>query len=232
MTGESPAYGAVILDKHPLWLDAVEAVITKLGIRVIGKATTKANALELLSANGGDILIADLGDGAEGIEFLADVCERFKGLRTIVLSDDDHKQIAATLNAGADAYVVKTAHPDDLATAIRQLFVHSIYIKGARIEVSPIDATRELQVELTRREVEVLRLVAEGHSNTEAAKLLWVTEQTVKFHLANIYRKLGVSNRTEASRWAHVHHLLAESPSAVESRGGAFRVGQDAPVSL
>ena len=63
-------------------------------------------------------------------------------------------------------------------------------------------------VDLTRRETEILRLAAEGHSNAQVAKLLWVTEQTVKFHLSNIYRKLEVANRTEASRWAHIHGLL------------------------
>jgi DNA-binding CsgD family transcriptional regulator len=53
-----------------------------------------------------------------------------------------------------------------------------------------------------------LRLVAEGHSNAQLARMLWVTEQTVKFHLSNIYRKLDVANRTEASRWAQIHGLL------------------------
>jgi DNA-binding CsgD family transcriptional regulator len=56
--------------------------------------------------------------------------------------------------------------------------------------------------------VEILRLVAEGHTNAQLARLLWVTEQTVKFHLSNIYRKLNVANRTEASRWAQVQGLL------------------------
>ena len=61
---------------------------------------------------------------------------------------------------------------------------------------------------LTRRELEILRLAAEGYSNAQLAQMLWVTEQTVKFHLSNIYRKLRVSNRTEASRWAQQHGLL------------------------
>ena len=66
---------------------------------------------------------------------------------------------------------------------------------------------------LTRRELEILRLVAEGHSNSQLARMLWVTEQTVKFHLSNIYRKLGVANRTEASRWAQVNGLLDDELS-------------------
>ena len=67
---------------------------------------------------------------------------------------------------------------------------------------------------LTKRELEILQLVAEGHSNGELARTLWVTEQTVKFHLSNIYRKLNVANRTEASRWAQLNGLLATPASA------------------
>jgi DNA-binding NarL/FixJ family response regulator len=67
--------------------------------------------------------------------------------------------------------------------------------------------------ELTRREREILALVAEGSSNGTVARKLWVTEQTVKFHLSNIYRKLGVSNRTAASRWAHDRGMLAAEHS-------------------
>jgi DNA-binding NarL/FixJ family response regulator len=61
---------------------------------------------------------------------------------------------------------------------------------------------------LTRRELEILLLAAEGHTNGHIARSLWVTEQTVKFHLSNTYRKLGVANRTEASRYAHMHALV------------------------
>ena len=58
------------------------------------------------------------------------------------------------------------------------------------------------------RELEILKLVSEGHTNGRIARELWVTEQTVKFHLSNTYRKLGVANRTEASRYAHMHDLV------------------------
>ena len=72
----------------------------------------------------------------------------------------------------------------------------------------------ESTADLTRREVEILRLVAEGHSNAQLARMLWVTEQTVKFHLSNVYRKLDVSNRTEASRWAQLNGLLPMAVTA------------------
>jgi DNA-binding NarL/FixJ family response regulator len=107
------------------------------------------------------------------------------------------------------AFVVKKAHPDDLAVAVRQAYEHSIFLPGWTSETEPAFADRPDHPDLTRRELEILRLVAEGHSNADVAKMLWVTEQTVKFHLSNIYRKLAVGNRTEASRWAQVHGLLS-----------------------
>ena len=91
------------------------------------------------------------------------------------------------------------------------MFERSIYLAGegiAPLPTLPDPQAESAARELTRRELEILRLVAEGYSNSQLAKMLWVTEQTVKFHLSNIYRKLDVANRTEASRWAQVHGLL------------------------
>ena len=124
-------------------------------------------------------------------------------------------QIDAALAAGVAAYVLKTAHPNDVAFSVRQAFDHSVYVVGGPRPpgtASGMSATAgsEIPSGLTRRELEILSLVAEGHSNSQLARMLWVTEQTVKFHLSNIYRKLGVSNRTEASRWAQVNGLLSQ----------------------
>ena len=133
---------------------------------------------------------------------------------------DDTEHIDAALGAGAVAYVIKTAHPEDLRSAVRQAFAHSVYLPSSRqqtaaaVEHGP--ATEDLP-DLTRRELEILQLVAEGHSNTQLAKMLWVTEQTVKFHLSNVYRKLDVANRTEASRWAQLNGLLGTAPKRVSS---------------
>jgi DNA-binding NarL/FixJ family response regulator len=225
----SPTKVAVILDEHPLWLEAVEGVLDRIGIRVAGKATSGSEALTLVEEARPDLLVADLAPskGAfDGATFLAKARQLVPHLRTIVLSAHaDPHHIDAALEAGAAAYVAKTTHPDDLASAVRQSFNHSVYLAGARgrAEVSPV-RVNERQGRLTRREHEILRLVAEGHSNAQLARMLWVTEQTVKFHLSNIYRKLDVSNRTEASRWAQLNGLLpkagpGEQPSAASAAG-------------
>ncbi|MGH3033298.1 MAG: helix-turn-helix domain-containing protein, partial [Gaiellaceae bacterium] len=110
----------------------------------------------------------------------------------------------------------KMAHPDDITSAIRQVFEHSIYFVGGQLPAVASGPVLDSSLGLTRRELEILQLVAEGHSNAELARRLWVTEQTVKFHLSNVYRKLNVSNRTEASRWAQLHGLLSRSAPVAE----------------
>jgi DNA-binding NarL/FixJ family response regulator len=198
-----------------MWIDAVEQVLRRIGIRVVGKTTSTDEALSMVEDHRPDLLITELeGDAGDrsGLTLIERARAIVPDVRPIVLSMHHEAQVIdAALAAGAAAYVVKTAHPEDLASAIRQAFSHSVYLAG-RPAVSPIPVPEPAPVDdspgLTRRELEILRLVAEGHSNAQLARMLWVTEQTVKFHLSNIYRKLDVANRTEASRWAQVHGLL------------------------
>jgi DNA-binding NarL/FixJ family response regulator len=138
-------------------------------------------------------------------------------LRAVVVGQGvDEEEAAAALAAGASAYVIETTHAEDIGATIRQVFQPSVYLaKGHKPQTMPPSAAGSI---LTAREREILRLVAEGSSNAEVARMLWVTEQTVKFHLSNVYRKLAVSNRTEASRWAQVHGLLESKAVSQESQ--------------
>jgi DNA-binding NarL/FixJ family response regulator len=209
----------LLLDPHPLWLDAVEQTVNRAGARVVGKATSTSAASTLLEQSEPDIVVMELGvDGGRqsGASFIRSVRDRETQPRIIVLSQhDDADSIDAAFEAGASAYVVKTAHPDDITSAIRQSFSTSVFLRSAPRTPAQSPAQREAAElpGLTRREVEILRLVAEGHSNAQLARMLWVTEQTVKFHLSNIYRKLDVANRTEASRWAQLNGVLAPAPA-------------------
>jgi DNA-binding NarL/FixJ family response regulator len=216
----TPQRTAVVVDQHPIWLEAVQSILERIRVEVLGKTTVASEILDLIATHRPDVLVTsiELDDSElDGIAFLRLARERQPSLKTIVLSAyDDQEHIEMALAAGAIAYVVKTAHPDDFAAAIRQSFQHSIFMPGAQV-APPVEKTQLAGDTrgLTSRELEILRLVAEGHSNAQLAKMLWVTEQTVKFHLSNIYRKLDVSNRTEASRWAQVQGLLPAAPSAV-----------------
>ena len=213
--GAATGQTAVLLDEHPLWLDAVESVLHRLGVQVVGRATSPNEALAMVEDARPDLLLAELSDSDEsvgGAGLLTRARQLVPDLKTIVLSADaQSERIESALRAGAAAYVVKTAHAEDLASAIRQSFDHSVFL--AKSQAAAPQPTRELDDDaagLTKREREILQLVAEGHSNAELARMLWVTEQTVKFHLSNIYRKLDVANRTEASRWAQLHGLLPD----------------------
>ena len=211
---------AVIHDPHPLWIDAVESVLESIDVTVVGRAATPEQALELVEEHRPSLLITETqmsNGGMSGPMLIRTARERVAALRVIVLgSSHDPADIDEAFDAGTIAYVLKTAHPADVAATIRQTFDHSVFLANVHsngnanghvrdAERAPAD---DADVGLTRREREILALVSEGYSNRELAKMIWVTEQTVKFHLSNIYRKLDVSNRTEASRWAHKHRLV------------------------
>ena len=203
---------AVLLDRHPLWLAGVRDVLERGQVHVVAETTTVADAVAAVDEHRPDILVCDvaLGPDENTIGGIRKARALVRDLRVIVLSgQEDSRRIDEAFAAGAIAYVVKTVQPDDITLAVRQSFDYSIFLSkpsgGAVGERDPADELAGL----TRRELEILRLVAEGSSNEAVAKALWVTEQTVKFHLSNIYRKLGVSNRTEASRRAQLAGLLA-----------------------
>jgi DNA-binding NarL/FixJ family response regulator len=116
----------------------------------------------------------------------------------------DGAWIERAFDAGADAAISKTVHPVSLGTLLREISRGTVVHRMPKRETSAADH----ECPLTARELEILVLVAQGYTNNRIARQLWVTEQTVKFHLSNTYRKLGVNNRTEASRYVHQHDLL------------------------
>jgi DNA-binding NarL/FixJ family response regulator len=196
-----------------LWLDVVEHVLERVGVEVRGTATEPEEAHALLDEHNPDLFVVEPNayagrtDTADAIRVAR---ERAPGVRIIALSSAaDPEQIDRALSAGVVAYVVKTAQSDDLASAVRQAFEHSIFFPArAKTSAAAAAPASEAATPLTKREVEILQLVGEGYTNADIARKLWVTEQTVKFHLSNIYRKLDVANRTEAGRWAQLQGLL------------------------
>jgi DNA-binding NarL/FixJ family response regulator len=115
----------------------------------------------------------------------------------------DEERLNEVFEAGAHAVLSKAMHPVSLGTMLREVVRGNVV---HRFERRPAAAVADCP--LTLREKEILGLVAEGHTNGQIARRLWVTEQTVKFHLSNTYRKLGVANRTEASHYAHLNNLM------------------------
>jgi len=130
-----------------------------------------------------------------------------------VLSGMDSDELAEeALRLGASAFITKGIDPDELPAALRSAYEDRVASPIGRLDHDRATAAREAG--LTERELEILRAVGEGRSNREIGKQLWLAEQTVKFHLTNIYRKLGVSSRTEAVHWAYGHGVLDPSVDA------------------
>jgi two-component system nitrate/nitrite response regulator NarL len=210
--GQPLERSAVLLDEHPLWLDALEGVIQRAEICLVGKFTRPSDAVACIEERGAALLVfdPDVRDGElDGLECFRKARETAHDLKAVaVAASEDPRDVEAVLGAGVFAYALKRAHPDDLAAALRQAFDSSIYLAAAHGGSALGSADAAASAGLTRREAEILCYVAEGSSNKEVARALWVTEQTVKFHLANVFRKLQVANRTQAGRWAHAHGLL------------------------
>jgi DNA-binding NarL/FixJ family response regulator len=221
MDSNTAALRAVLLDPHPIWLDAIQLVLDRVAVEVVGKTTSGSEAATLVEQYRPDLVTVEidpLPGEPGGLDVLRQGRSAVPELRAIVLSTHhDPFHIDSALAAGASAYVLKTAHPDDVASAVRQAFEHSVFMPSSPpTSNTPDEAVRpERPGGLTRRELEILKLVAEGHSNAALARMLWVTEQTVKFHLSNVYRKLEVTNRTEASRWAQLNGVLTSDEASV-----------------
>jgi DNA-binding NarL/FixJ family response regulator len=197
------AQTALVADMHPLSLDSLARVVKGLGIEVIARETRIDRVAALVTKHDPDLLV--LGVDAVDIEvqeLLHKVQRTHPELRLVVISEDDLESARVAFAAGAHAYCGRTASIHDLAAAIRQSFERSIHLRPLETEAYPGFPY------LTRREAEILGYVAEGRTNKQIARTLWLSLNTVKFHLSNIYRKLNVANRAHATHWAEQHGLL------------------------
>jgi DNA-binding NarL/FixJ family response regulator len=129
----------------------------------------------------------------------------------LLTSRMDPAWLARATSAGVDAAISQTPIALSLGALVREVAAGNVFHAFSVPRAEPAPATFP---DLTSRELEILRRVAAGAPNSAIARQLWITEQTVKFHLSNVYRKLGVSNRTEASHRAYVHGLLTTNPGA------------------
>jgi len=193
----------VIADDHPVMLAGVRKVLEgDGGFEVVGETHVAAKILPLVGQTNPDVVLLDMRmPGMDGLSTLDRLRARYPDVHVVMCSmGADPEQIQAAFKRGASGYIVKSVDPRDLGSAIRQA------VDGTAYHALGLPAINEDTVAkaagLTEREFEIMKAVARGLANKTIAKELWITEQTVKFHLTNVYRKLGISNRTEAARWA------------------------------
>jgi DNA-binding NarL/FixJ family response regulator len=198
----------LIADDHRLMVDGIRRALEAADdIEVVGVAYSGAEVLPLVGQKSPDAVLLDIRmpklDGLACLDRLRSQHPDVKVIMLSVFSDAEHVERA--LQRGACGYIVKSVSPLDLPSAIRQAVEGTVY---HALGMPPADVRVGRADGLTEREITIVQAVARGLSNQAIGKQLWVTEQTVKFHLTNIYRKLGVVNRTEAARYAYQSGLV------------------------
>jgi DNA-binding NarL/FixJ family response regulator len=199
----------LIADDHQLMVQGTKQALEAAGgFEIVGEASNGAQVLPLVRRLKPDLVLLDMRmPQMDGLQCLAKIRKEFPEMKVAMLSvSQDPEQIQTALKRGANAYIVKTVDPGDLPGALRQAMDGNVFTTVGVSEDAGENAAKKAG--LTDRELVIVRAVARGLSNEAIAKELWVAEQTVKFHLTNIYRKLEVSNRTEAARYAFEQGLV------------------------
>lgn len=201
----------LLVDDHTLVLRGIAQVL--VGCVTDAEVTQSVDAegaVEALERESHDVALVDIRmPGRDGLDLLHEMRERWPSMPVIMLTCwDNGEYVKRALGEGAAGYLLKDATPEDLAQAI------TVARSGAGNVLSPRaiqnlfngtgrpdrdDDRRHPDGGLTRREWDILNLLAEGHSNREISRRLFLSEKTVKAHLAAVFRKLGVSNRTQAA---------------------------------
>lgn len=196
---QTAAIRILIVDDHAIVQQGLEAIINEAAdMTVIGRAKDGMEAIQLFRQVQPDVTLMDLRmPQMGGVEAITAICAEFNMARIIVLTTyDGDEDIYRGLRAGSKGYLLKDCKPNELRTAIRTVYDGQQYIPphvGAKL------AQRMTNPELTDRELEVLRLVAQGMNNLEIGTALSITESTVKSNINRILGKLGAKDRTQAT---------------------------------
>ncbi|WP_328928523.1 response regulator transcription factor [Streptomyces sp. NBC_00190] len=201
----------LLADDHPVVRAGLRAVLdTEPDFTVVAEAATAERAVELAAAEPVDVVLMDLqfGPGMHGAEATALITARQGAPRVLVLTTyDTDADILAAVEAGASGYLLKDAPPEELAAAVRTAAAGQSALAPA-VALRLMDRMRTPAEALTKRELEVLQLVADGLSNQQISKRLFLSQATVKSHLVHIYAKLGVDSRTSAVAAAATRRLI------------------------
>ncbi len=202
----------LLVDDHPVVRTGLRMLLTTAGIDVVAEADNGQDAVRLAGEYDVDVVLMDLqmGPGMDGVAATEQVLARPNAPRVLILTTYDTDQdILRAVEAGASGYLLKDAPPDDLVDAVHRA------ARGETV-LAPVVADRLLArlrnpaPTLSARELEVLRQVAQGRSNREVAKALFVSEATVKTHLVHVFEKLGADSRTGAVARARELGLLRD----------------------
>lgn len=204
----------VIVADNSLLVEAIRIGFRKSGeFRLVGHADARrTSATTILGADPQVVLLDDMDRSEAALGLLRAITSQAETVAVIVLSMHLQPEwLERLFEAGAIGVISKETHPVALATLVRETLNGHIVHRQPVVRAPVAGASRgsHHDLPLTGRELEILQLVASGSTNGDIARRLWVTEQTVKFHLRNVYRKLDVANRTQASHFAYVNGLVS-----------------------
>jgi len=203
----------VIVDDHDLFRTGLKNLLEEQGVQVIGEAANGRDALRLVSELAPDVVIMDLNmPGISGVDTTRQLAAVAPLARVVVLtiSADDDDVMNAVL-AGACGYLLKDSSIQDLVAGIiaaaagESLIspqIASKVLRRLRSQTSHVDAAETIRTELSDREIEVLKLIANGKDNAQIAAELFISPKTVKNHISNILMKLQIDNRIQAAVYA------------------------------
>lgn len=201
----------VIVDDHLIVREGLKQILElEPDIEVVGEAENGLDCLKVIEAVRPDLVFMDLRmPGVSGIEATRLVCEKFPETRVIVLTIyEDDAYVKEAIRAGAKAYVLKKAKREELVRVVRDVFQNRAFldpnvvpavfrILKQRTDPS-VNQSPGGKEPLSERELEVLKGIVEGLKDRDIARLLHISEHTVRSHVKSVYRKLGVSSRSQA----------------------------------
>lgn len=211
MTTSTDPITVVIADDHRVVREGIRAFLsTQPDITVVGEADSGRSAAALCEQLAPDVALLDLvmpdGDGVEATRWLHEVSPRTHVIVLTSFHDDSH--VLPVIRAGALSYLLKDVHPDQLADAVRRAARGEVVLHP-RVAAQVMTAFRDDRAgeshrlaQLTAREFEVLRLIADGRTNAEIGESLFISEKTVKSHVSNVLSKLHLADRTKAAAYA------------------------------
>jgi two-component system response regulator NreC len=207
----------LIVDDHGVLRAGLRALLSaEFDLEVVGEAVHGLEALNIASKLKPNVILLDLSmPGPSGIEVARELKQKLPEIRILILTvHEDETLLQEAIRAGASGYILKRAVESELIDAIRavsrgEVYVHPAMTRALLNTLAPVPASHGASAEpLTPREIEVLRLIAQGHTNRQMADLLSISIRTVESHRSNLMNKLGLRSRVDLVRYAKEHKII------------------------
>ncbi len=228
MAVKGDSINVMLVDDHEVVLEGLIRILEKQGgIKIVSVARSAEEALEKIGRFPPDVIIVDIQlPGMNGIELIRRVKSEFPQIEAVTLTVFDDEQFAKqAIKAGAIGYVIKDAAKEELVKAVwaaakgESLISTSVARKLIEEISEPAGRKKKKEEEyegLSQRELDVIKLMARGYNNRQIADILFISEHTVKVHIRNIFRKIGVPDRTNAVLWAIERGLVFRDKESIK----------------